>query len=85
MRLRPVVDGDIPTFFEHQLDERATAMAGFPAQDRDQHLAHWSRIRGDDTVITRTITVGDVVVGNIVSWLEGDRREIGYWVSGPAR
>jgi RimJ/RimL family protein N-acetyltransferase len=71
---------DICAFFGHQRDEQATAMAGFPAQDRVQHRAHWDRIRGDESVVTRTIKEGDLVVGNIVSWLEDGRREIGYWI-----
>ena len=80
LALRAVRDDDISAFFDHQRDERATAMAGFPAQDREQHRAHWDRIRGDGSVVTRTITEGDVVVGNIVSWREDGGREIGYWI-----
>lgn len=80
VRLRGVIDSDVPVFFRHQRDGRATTMAGVPAQDREDLLAHWSRIRADETVFTRTITVGDAVAGNVVSWLEDGHREIGYWV-----
>jgi RimJ/RimL family protein N-acetyltransferase len=80
VRLRGVVDGDIAKFFEHQRDEQATAMAGVPARSREDVAAHWSRIRGEDTVIMRTITVDGHVGGNAVSWLEAGQREIGYWV-----
>jgi RimJ/RimL family protein N-acetyltransferase len=80
VRLRGVVDGDIAAFFEHQRDEQATAMAGVPPKSREDFAAHWSRIRGEDTVIMRTITVDGHVGGNVVSWLEAGRREIGYWI-----
>lgn len=80
LALRAVRDDDISAFFEHQRDERATAMAGFPAKDREQHRAHWDRIRSDGSVVTYTIAEGDLVVGHIVSWLEDGCREIGYWV-----
>jgi RimJ/RimL family protein N-acetyltransferase len=80
LALRAVRDDDISAFFGHQRDERAVAMAGFPAQNREQHRAHWDRIRGDESVVTRTITEGGLVASNIVSWLEDGCREIGYWV-----
>jgi RimJ/RimL family protein N-acetyltransferase len=80
VKLRGVEDRDVAVFFDHQRDDRATAIAGVPTEDREPFCAHWSRIRADETVITRTITVGDGVVGNVVSWVEAGRREIGYWV-----
>jgi len=70
----------VAVFFDHQRDDRATAMAGVPTRDRDAFEAHWSRIRADGSVITRTITAGDRTVGNVVSWVEAGRREIGHWV-----
>lgn len=80
VRLRGVEDRDVAVFFDHQRDDRATAMAGVPTRDREAFEAHWSRIRADESVITRTITVDDRAVGNVVSWVEAARREIGYWV-----
>ena len=78
--LREVAEGDLATFFEHQLDSAATAMAAFPARDKDAHMAHWHRILGDETAITKTILFGGQVAGNIVSWEQDGGREVGYWI-----
>ena len=78
--LREVTDDDLPLFFEHQLDPDATAMAAFPARDRDAFTAHWTRIRGDETVILRSILCDREVVGNVVSWESDGERYVGYWI-----
>jgi len=78
--LRGVVEADLEVFFQQQLEPEATAMAAFPARGRDAHFAHWNKILGDATIITRTITSGDGVAGNIVSWVQDGHREIGYWM-----
>jgi RimJ/RimL family protein N-acetyltransferase len=78
--LRDVVEEDLDVFFEQQRDPDANAMAAFPARDRQEHFAHWRRILDDDTVITKSILYGDDVVGNIVSWIQDGKREIGYWI-----
>ena len=44
VQLRDVADGDLPIFFEHQLDPDANHMAAFTARDRDDFTAHWTRI-----------------------------------------
>jgi RimJ/RimL family protein N-acetyltransferase len=78
--LRTVVDEDLDIFFEQQSDPDANAMAAFPARDRQEHLAHWHKILDDDTVITRSILYGGAVAGNIVSWIQDGKREVGYWI-----
>ena len=58
VELRDVVEGDLPTFFEQQLDSAANQMAAFTAKDptdRDAFNAHWTKILGDETVTVRTI------------------------------
>jgi RimJ/RimL family protein N-acetyltransferase len=55
-------------------------MAAFPARDRKEHLAHWHEILDDDTVISRSIVFGEAVAGNIVSWIQDGKREVGYWM-----
>jgi RimJ/RimL family protein N-acetyltransferase len=74
------VEEDLDVFFEQQRDPDANAMAAFPARDREAHLAHWHKILADETVITRSIVYGDQVAGNIVSWIQDGRREVGYWI-----
>ena len=78
--LRDVRDDDLPLFFGHQLDHDATAMAAFPPRDREAFMAHWARIRGDDTVILRTVVADAEVVGNVVSWETDGARYVGYWI-----
>jgi RimJ/RimL family protein N-acetyltransferase len=78
--LRAVEDGDLDALFAHQADPVATAVAAFPPRDREQFDAHWKRIRADRTVVQRTIMVDGAVAGNIVSWRQGGRCLIGYWI-----
>lgn len=80
VRLRAVVDADLPIFLAHQDDPVAAAMAAFPTRDPEAFYAHWAEIRADPTNVTRAIVVDDVVVGDIVSWLDDGKREVGYWI-----
>jgi RimJ/RimL family protein N-acetyltransferase len=82
-RLRPVLPQDVTTFFHHQKDPVAAAMAAFPPRERAAHDAHWSRILTDPTVVARTILddADGQVAGNVVSFVEADgRRFVGYWL-----
>ena len=80
VRLRPVEDADLAIFLAHQDDPVAAAMAAFPTRAPDAFYEHWTEIRADPTVLARTITVDRVVVGDIVSWVEDGRHEVGYWI-----
>jgi RimJ/RimL family protein N-acetyltransferase len=83
VRLRDVIDSDLPIFFQQQLDPVANEMAAFPARDREAFMAHWAKIMANESNILKTILYGDQVAGNIVSWEqpgEGSEREVGYWL-----
>jgi Zn-dependent protease with chaperone function/RimJ/RimL family protein N-acetyltransferase len=80
VRIREVRDGDIAVFYDHQRDPEATRMAAFPAREWDAFAAHWRRVRAADTTVTRTIVVDGQVAGNVVSWAQAGRRQVGYWV-----
>ena len=80
LRLRPVEDADLPIFLAHQDDPVAAAMAAFPTREPAAFYAHWAEIRADPSDITRTMVIGGTVVGDIVSWVQEERREVGYWV-----
>lgn len=80
VRLRSVEDRDIEVFFDHQADPKAVEMAAFPARDRDQFEAHWAKVRGDDTLVVRTIVADGQVAGNIGSWPDHGQQLLGYWV-----
>lgn len=78
--LRGVEPGDIEVFCRQQADPVASEMAAFPVRDRRAHDEHWAKILADPTVVARTMVDGDLVVGNIVSFLADGDRTIGYWI-----
>lgn len=77
--LREVTEADLPIFFEHQRDPEANQMAAFAARDRDAFMAHWTKLLGDDSLVKRAVVVDGQVAGNIGSWEQDARAEIGYW------
>lgn len=78
--LREVVESDLPIFFEQQLDPEATQMANFPSRDRDTFMAHWAKILPNPNNRTRAIVFNGQVAGNIASFEQHGRREVGYWL-----
>jgi len=80
VRLRDVEPGDLPIFYEHQLDADATRMAAFPARDRAAFDAHWAKILGNPAMVKQTILVDGQVAGNIGSWPQDAVRLVGYWI-----
>jgi RimJ/RimL family protein N-acetyltransferase len=79
--IRDVQDADLEPFFQHQSDPEAGRMAAFPARDRFAFMAHWAKIRTDPTVLLQTVVADGAVAGNIVSWEQSGRREVGYWIA----
>jgi RimJ/RimL family protein N-acetyltransferase len=66
--LREVRDEDLPLLFEQWADPVAVHMAAFTApdhMDRDAFERRWSRLRADETVLTRVIVVDDEVAGTM--------------------
>jgi RimJ/RimL family protein N-acetyltransferase len=80
IRLRDVVESDLAIFFEQQREPVANQMAAFPPRDWDAFTAHWTTIRGDETVTIKTIELDGHVAGNIVSWERDRKRLVGYWI-----
>lgn len=80
VKLRPVVDSDLPIFFLHQADAEAARMADFPSRDEMAFYAHWRKIMADPLNILRTVVYDDQVAGNVVSFILEGRREVGYWL-----
>ena len=78
--LRDVTEGDLPVFFEHQLDPEANRMAAFPARDRSAFMAHWTRILGDETITKKTVLLDGQVAGSVVSFEQDGNLEVGYWI-----
>jgi RimJ/RimL family protein N-acetyltransferase len=83
LRLREVVEDDLPLFFDFQLDPEANYMAAFTARDptdRAAFTAHWNKIMADPTNIIRTIVCDGQVVGSVSSYEESGKPEVTYWI-----
>lgn len=81
--LRDVRDDDLPILFAHQLDPDAIYMAAFTARDptdRDAFMAHWARIRADESITIQTILADGQVAGSIMRFDETGEPEVGYWL-----
>ena len=83
IRLREVLDQDLPIFFSHQQDAEAVYMAAFTSKDPSDEAAftaHWERIRASEQVTIQTILCGDEVAGHVASFTEEGDRELTYWI-----
>ena len=78
--LREVREDDLDALFEQQREPEATAMALFPARDREAFDAHWRGLLADPSLTVRTIDYDGAVAGNIGSWEQEGRRMVGYWI-----
>ena len=81
--LRDVTEGDLPTFFEQQVDPAANHMAAFTREDpsdRDAFMAHWARILRDDTITTKTIISEGHVAGHVAKFERFGKPEVTYWI-----
>ena len=86
--LRATRESDFQTFFEYQLDPIASRMAAFTAKDqtdRDAYIQRWTKNIADPTNITKTIMLGDQIVGMIASYLapwtpSPHERHVTYWI-----
>lgn len=79
--LREVTEADVEVFYGYQRDPIAARMAAFSPREKEAHLQHWARIQADETTVNRTILFGDEVAGSIGSWVQDEKRMIGYWIS----
>ena len=79
VKLRPVIESDLPIFYLHQADADAAKMAGFPSRAEEAHITHWYKITADADNILRTVVVDGRVAGNMVSFMMEGVREVGYW------
>lgn len=80
LRLRPVRESDLEAFYEDQRNPEANQMAAFPAREHDAFMTHWHKLMADASVTLRAILYDGGVAGNMVSFMHGDTREVGYWI-----
>jgi RimJ/RimL family protein N-acetyltransferase len=79
--LRGITAADLPALFENSCDPEAIAMAGFPARELAEFLAHRARIEADPGVHNRAIVVDGDLAGDIGSWRQDDGRRLCYWLA----
>ena len=78
-----MADTDLPIFFEHQLDPAAHRMAAFTAKDpadREAFIAHWKKVRADDTIRLKTILCDGQVAGHVLCHAWMGEPEVTYWI-----
>jgi len=79
--LRDVLEGDLPTFFEHQQDADATRMAASPGREWDVFVAHWrTKVFADPSARVKTVVSNGRVAGYVASWERDGERRIAYWL-----
>lgn len=81
--LRNVLSDDLPIFFDQQKDVESNIMAAFISRDPNDKNAfdkHWVKIRNNKEIISRTILVDAQISVYIVSFIMGEKREVGYWI-----
>jgi RimJ/RimL family protein N-acetyltransferase len=80
VRLRAVIDSDLPLFYKHQADPVACRMAAFPSRPLDAFMEHWKRLRADSDMVLRTILYQGQVAGTVMSFMQREKRQVGYWL-----
>ena len=81
--LRDMVAGDLPIFFEQQLDGEAGRMAAFTAKDpRDRAAfdARWAKILAEPSIRKATVLVDGRVAGQILGAEQFGRPSVCYWI-----
>jgi RimJ/RimL family protein N-acetyltransferase len=79
--LRNVIEDDLRTFFEHQRDSEAAAMAVHSTREWDAFISHWRHnVLGNPANEARTILVDARVAGYVSSWDQDGKRLVAYWV-----
>jgi RimJ/RimL family protein N-acetyltransferase len=83
LRLRDVIELDLPLFFEHQRDPIANHMAAFTARDpddREAFMGKWASILGNEAIVKKSILYNGRLVGHVVSFEHAGRPEVTYWL-----
>jgi RimJ/RimL family protein N-acetyltransferase len=81
VRVREVVETDLPIHFEQQRDAVSTAMAAVAPRDRPAFDAHWQKIVAEPTFVIRTVEADGQVAGSVLSFVRDGERQVGYWIA----
>lgn len=81
VRLREVEQADLELFFLQEQDPEAVRRSRFTPREREAFLTHWTtRVLPNPTGLVRTVTVDGAVAGSVMTWLQEERRFVGYWL-----
>jgi RimJ/RimL family protein N-acetyltransferase len=80
IRLRDVIEADLPVFHAHQLDPVAVRMVAFRPREWDAFVVHWAKILADPAIAKQTIEVDGVAVGFLIAFVRIEVLEVGYWI-----
>ncbi|WP_333773275.1 GNAT family N-acetyltransferase [Streptomyces sp. IBSBF 3136] len=84
VRLRAVTEEDLHVFLVQEHDPEAVRRSRFAPRPREAFLRHWrERVLGDPDCLVRTVVADGEPAGHVVSWTEGERRFVGYWLGRP--
>ena len=78
--LRPVIESDLPIFFEQQNDPAAHEIAASRPRGREAFMAHWKDLLARKSIIIMTILHHEEIAGYILSFTIEGKREVGYWL-----
>ncbi len=81
IRLREVVNDDIFTLYQHQLDPDANLMAGVHPRDAQAFGSHWERILNNPNVVAKAIIADGALVGSISCFKMDGQDAVGYWIA----
>lgn len=80
VRLRPVVEADLPLIYEHRTDPESCRMAVANPRSRDDFEAAWAGYLRDPSVVARAIVAGGKLVGSVSCFTKDEHDEVGYWI-----
>lgn len=78
--IRPIVEADLPTFFEQQSDPEAVRMVIARPRTGAAFFEHWAKVLADPTVTHRAILADGALAGMVNAFDAGGHRWVGYWL-----
>lgn len=80
LRLREVVQDDLPTMYEFNLDPEANRLAATIPRSAEAFEAHWENVLADSNVTARAICLGDLLAGYVSCFKLDGLHFVGYWI-----
>lgn len=83
VRLRPVEDADLDTFFGYQQDPLATWMVAFTSDDsadRAAFVQRWARLRSDPQITCRAVVEDGEVAGYVIALPRCGVTDVTGWI-----